>query len=106
MGCEEVTKAFPDIKPPKTVSSGRFEGVFPILMRRFSEKGGDSKILNEYFDYEVCSDCNGERLGVLSRYVTVNNTYLPELSLLSLDELYSWIEKLEESLIEKKPWFS
>ncbi|MBZ2174674.1 excinuclease ABC subunit UvrA [Schnuerera sp. xch1] len=98
---EKVKKAFPEIKLPKTVTSGRFEGVFPILWRRLSDKGGESKQLNAYFDYDICSNCNGERLGELSRSVTVNNTHLPELSLLSLEELYSWIEELEGSLIEK-----
>lgn len=98
---EEMKKAFPEIKPPKTVAAGRFEGVFPILWRRLSDKGGESKQLNAYFDYAICSNCKGERLGELSRSVTVNNTHLPELSLLSLEELYSWIEKLEASLIEK-----
>lgn len=98
---DEVKKAFPGIKPPKTVTSGRFEGVFPILWRRLSDKGGESKQLNSYFDYDVCSNCNGERLGELSRSVTVNNTHLPELSLRSLEELYLWIEKLEGSLTEK-----
>lgn len=97
----EVKKAFPEIKPPKTVASGRFEGVFPILWRRLPDKGGELKQLKDYFDYEICSSCKGERLGELSRRVTVNNTHLPELSLLSLEELYLWIEKLEDSLADK-----
>lgn len=99
--CEEVKKAFPEIKPPKTVTAGKFEGVFPILWRRLSDKGGEAKQLNPYFNNEICSICNGERLGELSRSVTVNNTHLPELSLLSLEELYSWIEALEGNLTEK-----
>jgi len=40
----------------------------------------------------------GERLGELSRSVTVENMRLPELSLLSLEELYTWIQKLQGSL--------
>lgn len=97
----ELKKAFPEIKPPKTVTSGRFEGIFPMLWRRLSDKGGESKKLNDYFDYDICADCKGERLGELSRSVTVNDTHLPALSLLSLEELYLWIEKLEDSLIDR-----
>jgi excinuclease ABC subunit A len=95
---ERVKNAFPRIIPPKTVSSGRFEGVYPILWRRMSDKGGEAKQLNDYFYNDICPDCKGERLGTLSRSVTVENKRLPELSLLSLEELFSWIQKLENSL--------
>lgn len=98
---EGVKKAFPALIPPKTVAAGRFEGVFPTLWRRLSDKGGEAKQLNGYFDYDSCPDCQGERLGALSRSVTVDSTHLPELSLLSLEELYGWIRKLEDSVSEE-----
>lgn len=98
---EEVKKAFPAIILPKTVAAGRFEGIFPTLWRRLSDKGGEAKQLNGYFDYDICPDCKGGRLGALSRSVTVDSTHLPELSLLSLEELYAWIRKLEDSITEQ-----
>ncbi|MGL5314335.1 MAG: hypothetical protein ACRC92_13885, partial [Peptostreptococcaceae bacterium] len=36
---EEVKRAFPDIETPKTVTKGKFEGIFTVLWRRLSEKG-------------------------------------------------------------------
>jgi excinuclease ABC subunit A len=63
-----------------------------------SEKGGDAKQLNDYFDFETCLDCKGERLGELSRSATVKGTRLPELSVLSLEELSQWVQSLESSL--------
>jgi excinuclease ABC subunit A len=95
---DEVKKAFPDIRPPKTVAGGKFEGVFSSLWRRMSEKGGDAKQLNDYFDFDICPDCLGERLGVLSRSVTVERLRLPELVYLSLEELYAWVLQLESSM--------
>jgi len=65
-----------------------------------SDKGGEAKQLSYYYD--ICPDCMGERLGELSRSVTVESTRLPELSLLSLEELYAWILKLEGSLDDAK----
>jgi excinuclease ABC subunit A len=91
----EVKRIFPGIAPPKTVAEGRFEGVFPVLWRRLSEKGGESKLLDAYFDSSICQDCQGERLNELSRSVTVLDTRLPELVSLSLEELYQWLLKLE-----------
>ena len=95
---DDVKKVFPDILLPKTVAAGKFEGVFPILWRRMSDKGGDAKQLNDYFDFDICPDCMGERLGELSRSVTVERIRLPELTLLSLEELYAWILKLESTV--------
>lgn len=94
----EVKQLFPGILPPKTVAAGRFEGVFPTLWRRISDKGGEAKQLNDYFTYAACPDCGGERLGTLSRSVMVENKRLPELSMLSLEELYVWIQSLERTL--------
>lgn len=95
---DEVKKVFPNILPPKTVAAGKFEGVFTTLWRRMSDKGGDAKQLNDYFDFDICPDCMGERLGELSRSITVQSIRLPELVLLSLEDLYAWIIKLESSL--------
>ncbi|MDD3172339.1 MAG: excinuclease ABC subunit UvrA [Herbinix sp.] len=95
---DEVKSAIPGSQPPKTVAAGRFEGVLPMLWRKMADKGGDAKQLNEYFDFDICPDCMGDRLGELSRSVTVNGTRLPELSVLTLEELFEWIRKLESSL--------
>ncbi|MDF2921523.1 MAG: transporter related [Paenibacillaceae bacterium] len=95
---DAVKRAFPELQPPKTVAAGRFEGVLPTLWRRMSDKGGDAKQLNDYFDFDTCPDCRGERLGELSRSAMVKGTRLPELSALSLEQLLDWIRTLESSL--------
>ncbi|HWR62406.1 MAG TPA: excinuclease ABC subunit UvrA [Clostridia bacterium] len=96
----DVKRAFPGIQPPKTVAAGRFEGVFPMLWRRMSDKGGDAKQLNDYFDFATCPDCMGERLGELSRSATVKGARLPELSVFSLEELHEWLRSLESLLAD------
>lgn len=95
---DRIMKIFPEISPPKTVASGRFEGVLPILWRRLADKKGDVKQLEAYFDVVECPDCKGERLCELSRNVTVNGTRLPELSFYSLERLADWIRQLKASV--------
>lgn len=95
---DEAKAAFPGILPPKTAAQGRFEGVLPILWRRFAEKNGDPKQLALYFDTVACQTCKGERLGPLGGNVTVNGTRLPELSNRSLEALYQWVANVEASL--------
>lgn len=95
---DTVKRNFPDYKPPKTVAAGRFEGVLPILRRRLSEKEGNAKQLEEYFDIVECPDCKGERLSELSRSITVNGMRLPQLSQYSLEKLHQWVNELAASL--------
>ena len=93
-----VKKSFLAHKPPKTAASGKFEGVLPILWRRLSEKDGNAKQLEEYFDIVDCPDCKGERLSELSRSIRVNGTRLPQLSQFSLEKLCQWVNELAASL--------
>lgn len=95
---EAVRQAFPDLAPPKTVAGGRFEGVFTMLWRKLSEQGGDPGSLADYFDEADCPACGGERLADAGRHVTVAGTRLPQLSLLSLEELQVWVQARRETL--------
>lgn len=67
------------------MADGRFEGVFSVLWRRLSKKGGVSDALDDYFESDTCTGCRGERLDELSCSVTVNGTRLPELVAISLE---------------------
>lgn len=91
-----------DVKAPKSASEGYFEGVYPSLWRRLSEKGSLSKALEPYFVECECFECHGERLNTLSRKAIVNNTRLPELVHYSLEELNHWVLKLESSIQNEK----
>ena len=102
---DRIRQAFPDVSPPKTVSAGRFEGVVPMLWRRMSEKGGDAQRWNDYFDFDPCPTCHGERLCEESRSVTVNGTRLPELTTLSLEELLDWLNRLEQTMNDTERLF-
>lgn len=95
---EAVRKAFSMISPPKSVAQGKFEGVFPILWRKLSEKGGDLKHLEHYFAMSPCPSCKGERLGELSRSVTVQGMRLPELAAYSLAQLNGWMKLLRAAM--------
>ena len=100
--CEQVREAFPDKNPPKTVAAGRFEGVYPILWRRFVEKEGDSKRLEPFFETAPCPDCKGERLRQESRSASVQGTRLPELAGYSLEQLREWTEELQKKLSDRE----
>lgn len=95
---EQVKALFPDIKPPKTVDKGKFEGVLTGMWRRFNEKSGSSAEAEEYFYSQVCPDCSGDRLNEVSRNVTVENMTIPELVNRSLEDMRQWVSQLEQTL--------
>ena len=53
-----------------------------------------------------CPKCGGERLGEISRGVTVRGVRLPELSLFSLEKLYGWIQELRADLTDREREFT
>ncbi|MFF2484529.1 ATP-binding cassette domain-containing protein [Paenibacillus sp. NPDC058071] len=92
---EAFSRHFPEIPPPKTVSKGKFEGVLSGMWRRYREKEGQSGEAG-YFLSQSCSDCGGERLKKESRLTTVEGATLPQLSILSLEELEQWINRVAD----------
>lgn len=77
------------------VKTSKFEGVITNLWRRVEEKKNQSKEIKIYFDEHVCPSCHGKKLNKLSRQVTVNNTPITDLTILSLTELLKWLKRLE-----------
>lgn len=97
---DEVKAYFPEVKPPKTVDKGKFEGVLTGMWRRFTEKAGSSAEGEAYFYSQTCPDCKGDRLNEISRSVTVENRTIPSLVNRSLDDMLKWVNLLEEALTE------
>lgn len=100
----EAANVDPEKGVPKNVTKGRFEGIEPLLWRRFTDKNGDSEV-EYYFKKTSCSSCHGERLREESRQAIVNGKRIPELSNYSLEHLAQWIETLDQSLNEKQRAF-
>lgn len=89
-------------KAPKTTSEGKFEGIVSTMQRRLEEKQGNMN--NDIFKPGECPACHGEKLNQLSAHVKVNGMRLPEISKMTLTEIYEWLIKLEDSLsdVEKQ----
>ena len=89
---------FPDIKPPKTVGNGKFEGVLTGMWRRYKEKGGNSGEAAAFFFSQQCPDCEGKRLKKESREVLVAGTPITDVSLFSLEDMLTWLTELQATL--------
>lgn len=92
-----LAEALPCVTVPKTAADGKFEGVLPLLRRRYAEGDGAGSV-GRYFSSAPCAACGGERLGELGRTAEVDGVRLPELAAASLERVLSWARGLDASL--------
>jgi len=96
---EAFARHFPDVKPPKAVNSGKFEGVVTGIWRRYKEKGGESGEA-ALFREHVCASCGGAKLKAVIRDVTVGGASIAELADWALEDAHGWLDKLMAELAE------
>ncbi|MDY7078615.1 MAG: excinuclease ABC subunit UvrA [Chloroflexota bacterium] len=102
----QFRRHYPDIEPPHTVSKGRFEGVVTNLLRRYRERANDAAYrekMEKLLSTQVCLDCEGTRLRMESRRVTVAGQTIVALSRMPLDDLADWLERLAE-VVSPEEW--
>ncbi len=92
---ESFVRHFPDAKPPKSVTGGKFEGILTSLWRRYREKGAEAGE-GALFKQRVCEECEGARLKREVREVTVAGAALAEVADWPLEEVLSWARRLGE----------
>lgn len=92
----EFAKGYKNIKEPKKVSEGRFEGIVPYLLTRY--KSNPHKLpegIKKYISHEPCLACRNTRLGRLGRQVTICGKTIIDVAGLNLSELLAWINGLD-----------
>ena len=93
----EFRRHYPNIEPPQNVNQGRFEGVVPNLMRRYEEHAQDADYrerLEQLMVTQACPDCQGSRLRLESRRVTIDGSSIIDLSGMPFTALRTWVELL------------
>ncbi len=89
-------------KKPKNYKSS-YEGVIPILQRRF-EESQNRDLYGEYFSEKICPSCAGARLRKESLSVKIADKNIDEVCHMSLSELSVFFQNLNLNLsdIEQK----
>ncbi len=94
---QEVLRLYPGLRPPKTASEGRFEGIIANITRRYSEKANSKKgreKLMQYFRIGTCPSCHGMRLKSAVRDVQVADKTIVEVQNMSINELNLWLSSV------------
>jgi excinuclease ABC subunit A len=88
--------------------TGKFEGVIPMLARRYKETDSPSirTEIEKFMSVHLCPTCEGRRLRPEALAVTMHGKSIDELSRLSVTDFRAWIgvlplDKRERAIAEK-----
>ncbi len=81
---------------PTKVAEGKYEGVEPKIWEKIAEEKTIPKSLKGFIQEETCSECHGEKLNPLSRFVKVYNRRLPEITRESLTHVLYWVRQVKK----------
>jgi len=88
--------------------TGKFEGVIPMLDRRYKETDSVSirSEIEKYMSVHLCPTCEGRRLRPEALAVTLHDKAIDELSRLPVSDLRLWmgtvpLDKRERAIAEK-----
>jgi len=102
---DEFSRHYPHKPVPETVQRGRFEGIATNVLRRYTEQAHDEEYRDKLADLVVsqtCPDCEGTRLCLESRQVTIQNIPITTLTTYSLEQLQRWLAALPETLTREE----
>jgi excinuclease ABC subunit A len=74
-----------------------FEGVIPNMQRRYQETESNSmrEELSRYHAIRPCPECHGARLNEAARHVFVQESSLPEITMMPIGEVTNFFNNLE-----------
>jgi excinuclease ABC subunit A len=77
--------------------TGKFEGVIPMLERRYKETDSPTirAEIEKYMSAQTCPSCHGRRLRPEALAVTVKDKAIDELSSLPVCDLRGWVGRLD-----------
>ncbi len=93
----DFIKAHKDIKAPRKVSDGNFEGIIPNILNLYKKNPlKASNDIKEYIVHAPCNECKNTRLARLGREVTVSGKTIIDVVGLNLRELLQWLHNLDQ----------
>lgn len=81
-----------------------FEGVAKYInMQQESEASATAqKWANQFIKTTICPECKGQRLNIEALHYKINGKNIAELSVMDIQELYDWVQTLDENISDKQ----
>ena len=78
----------------------RFEGIVNELL--YGELAAEGEKFKDYFEKKTCPVCHGTRLKQEALYFRIDGKNIAELAAMELEQLYQWLEGIEERLSQQQ----
>ncbi len=100
---DDIPVAVASVKYPGTEWNTRFEGIVNFLEKQ-RDDGSDAlkKWAEDFTITRTCPDCKGARLKRESLHFKLDNKNIAELSLLDIQALKKWFDRIEDRINEKQ----
>ena len=94
---KRIPMRYPNIYGKTIERLRKFEGVIPVLEKRYEETESESikESLGKLISYDACQTCNGSRLCDAARHVKIDETTVCNVISFSIEELNTWIKSLK-----------
>lgn len=81
-----------------------FKGIIPIIEEQYFEGKSDSisKWAEEFMHTIPCAECEGKRLKKEALFYKIDNQNIADVSMISIDELFVWLNEIEAKLSERQ----
>ena len=90
---------YKNIKSPKKVSDGNFEGLVTNIVNRYKKNPLNiADDIKKYIKHDACATCQGYCLGEIARTTMINEKNIIDVIKLDLNEFIHWIDNLENIL--------
>ncbi|MFV0394101.1 MAG: excinuclease ABC subunit UvrA [Coprobacillaceae bacterium] len=76
-------------------------GAIHHIQRLFREASSNTNTFHQYMKKIPCQTCHGELLGIEARYTSIHGYRFPELTKLTIKELWNWLQELPNHLSKK-----
>jgi excinuclease ABC subunit A len=88
----------------ESVTEHNYEGIINMLLRWFNETTSEAirDWAEGYMELNTCPECKGSRLKKESLWFKINKANISELSNMSLQNLYDWLDNVESKLSNKQ----
>lgn len=85
-----------------------FEGVAKYInMQQESEASATAqKWANQFITTTTCPECKGQRLNIEALHYKINDKNIAELSVMDIQELYDWIQTMDEYISDKQKYIA
>lgn len=101
-GTKRIPLQYPNVYGKMVERIRRFEGVIPIMERRYEESESESvkESIGKLVSYDQCQSCQGSRLSDAPRGVLIEKKSISHVIDLSIEDLYKWVKGLKLSKMQ------